>query len=115
MRGDILQLGLLQDPSPDVFSQPLPVRPPGDVDRAHRRGSAVVPIVLSAPARLAPGADRCRARFPAGAPFRGLPARSTQSTPHAPVALPATVRARGQPPAPGSLVALLPKPHRLHR
>src|SRR5207245_3877429 len=93
---------LLQDPAPDVFSQPLPVRPPGDVDRAHRRRSAVVPVVLPAPARLAPGADRYRARLSAGAPFRGFPARSAQSASGVPIALSATVRARGQPPAPGS-------------
>ena len=64
VRRDVLQHGVVQDPRSQLLPQPLPVRPPGDLDRAHRRRPAFVSLVLSAPARAAARADRHRARLP---------------------------------------------------
>ena len=44
VRRDVLQFGVVQDPASQLLPQPLPVRPPGDLDRAHRRRSAVLPL-----------------------------------------------------------------------
>ena len=85
------------------------------VDRAHRRRSAFVPLVLSAAERPAARTDRRRPRLPARLPVRRFPPRPAQPPRRVPGAVPAPVRARGEPPAPGALLAVLPQPHGLHR
>ncbi len=119
MRRDLLQLGVDQDPAPDIFPQPLPVRASCGVDRAHRRRSAFVPLVLSASARAAPRADRHRARFQARAALRRFPERSRAPAWGVPPPVPAAVPPRGQSPDPGAVEPVLPQSdgvrHRPHR
>ena len=74
VRRDVLQLGVGQDPAPRLLPQPVHLRAAGDVDRAHRRRSAVVPQLLSAAAGPAQRADRHRPRFRLRAALRRLPA-----------------------------------------
>ena len=115
MRRDVLQLGVDQDPAPRLFPQPLHLRPPGHLHRAHRRRAAVVQVVLPAAAGPARRAGRHRARPPVRAPLRRLPARSAQPARRIPAALSAAVRARAQSPDPGALVAVLPQSDRVRR
>src|SRR5215469_910782 len=107
MCGDVLQFGFVQDSSPDLFPQPLPLRATCGVDRTHRCRPAFVPVVLSASARAAPFADRHRARLPPRAPLCRLPARLAKYSRRLPLALSTSVCARGEPSAPGALIAVL--------
>ncbi len=115
VRGDVLQLRLGQDAAPRVLPQPLHLRAPRDLHRAHRRRSAVLSQLLPAAAGPAPRADRHRARPRVRAPVRGLRRRSAPRPGRVPPPLSAAVPPRGQPPDPGAVVAVLPQPDRVHR
>ena len=115
VRRDILQYGVVQDPRSQLLSQPLPVRPPGGLDRAHRRRPAFIPFVLSAPARAAACADRHRARLPSRTALCRFSRRPRQSSGRVPAALSAPVPARGEPSDPGAIEPVLPQSHRLRR
>ena len=105
----------VQDAAPRVLPQPLHLRAPDDLHRAHRRRSAVVPQLLPAAAGPAPRADRHRARLPVRAPVRGFRRRSAPRARGVPPARSAAVPPRVQPPDPGPVVAVLPQPDRVHR
>ncbi len=115
VRRDVLQLGVGQDPAPRLLPQQVHLRPAGDLDRVHRRRSAVVPQLLSAAGGAAQRARRHRPRLPLRAAVRGLRPRPAQRARRVPPPVSAAVPARGESPDPGAVLAVHPQPDRLHR
>src|SRR5438128_4109848 len=103
MRRDVLQLGVGQDPASHLLPQPLPIRPSSAVDRAHRRRSAIVPLVLPPPVRATASLDRYRARSAVGAPLRRFSPRLDPFAGGVSPALSTAVHARRQPSDPSAV------------
>ena len=115
VRGDLLQLGVLQNPAPDLLSQQVHFRAAGGVDRAHRCRSAVVSLLLPGEIRPAPDARAHVARHRPAAPVRRPRARSALRAAHVAQDPAAAAAPGGQPPDPDSVVAVLPQQGRLRR
>ncbi len=96
VRRDVLQLGVGQGPPPRLFPQQVHLRPAGDLDRAHRRRSAVIPQLLSAAGGAAQRARRHRPRFRLRAPFRRFRPRPAQRARRVPPSVSAAVPARSR-------------------
>ena len=105
-----------EGPAPRLFPQPVHLRPAGDLDRAHRRRSAVVSQLLSAASGAAQRARSTSSSISASSADSPTSAATfAMSWPRCARRQPRPFRLGGESPDPGAGLAVRPQPDRLHR